>query len=110
MTILISLILGAAILWFISFLVDLPCSTPRNIAICCAGALVGGALIPALLAISGPVVAIIGAIIGAALGLALFSGCMRMRVSGQTAIRAKAPRRQSHPGWTSPRPAPRPWA
>lgn len=72
MTILISLVIGFAVGCFVNFAITSRTGKARNIGICIAGALIGGALIPMLLTWSSPLIAIVGSLIGIAVLLALY--------------------------------------
>lgn len=66
MTILVSLVIGFAIGCFINYAITFRTGQARNIGICVAGALIGGALIPALLSMSTFWAALVGSVIGVA--------------------------------------------
>lgn len=67
MTIIVSIIIGFAIGCFINYAVTFKTGQARNIGICIGGALVGGALIPALLSMSSFWAALVGSVIGIAI-------------------------------------------
>lgn len=64
MTILISLIIGFAAGCFVNYAITFRTGNARNIGICVAGALIGGALIPWALSVPGAWAAVIGSVIG----------------------------------------------
>ena len=72
MTVLISLVVGLAVGCFVNFAITSRTGKARNIGTCIASALIGGALIPMLLAWSSPLIAALGALIGTAALLALY--------------------------------------
>ena len=64
MTIIVSAVIGLLAGCLINYEITLRTGQARNFIVCVAGALVGGALIPALLSISGFWAALIGSVIG----------------------------------------------
>ncbi len=72
MTLIVSLIVGLAIGCFINYAITFRTGQARNIGICVGGALLGGALLPALLSMSSVWAALIGSVIGIAILLALW--------------------------------------
>lgn len=64
MTIIVSLVIGFVVGCFINYAVTFRAGQARNIGVCIAGALIGGALIPALLSMSGFWAALIGSVVG----------------------------------------------
>lgn len=69
MTILISLIIGFALGCFVNYAVTFRTGQARNIGICVAGALIGGALIPWALRLPSAWAAILGSVLGVAVVL-----------------------------------------
>jgi len=72
MTIIVSTIIGFAIGCFINYAVTFRTGAARNVGLCVGGALLGGALIPALLSMSSVWAALIGSILGIAVVLGLW--------------------------------------
>ncbi len=72
MTVIVSIIIGFAIGCFINYAITFKTGQARNIGICVGGALLGGALIPALLSMSSFWAALIGSVIGIAVVMALW--------------------------------------
>ena len=72
MTLIVSIIVGLAIGCFINYAVTFRTGQGRNIGICVGGAILGGALIPALLSMSSFWTALIGSVIGIAIVLWLW--------------------------------------
>jgi len=64
MTIIISAIIGLVAGCFVNYAITLKTGNARNFAVCIAGALIGGALIPALISLSGVWAALIGSVVG----------------------------------------------
>ncbi|HCQ65816.1 MAG TPA: hypothetical protein DIU07_11995 [Rhodobacteraceae bacterium] len=64
MTVIVSIIIGFAIGCFINYAITFRTGQARNIGICVGGALLGGALIPALLSMSSFWTALAGSVIG----------------------------------------------
>jgi len=64
MTVVVSIIIGFAIGCFINYAITFKTGQARNIGLCLGGALLGGALIPALLSISSFWATLIGSLIG----------------------------------------------
>jgi len=64
MTIIISLIIGLAAGCLVNYAITFNTGQARNFGTCIAGALIGGALIPALLSVSGFWAALIGSVVG----------------------------------------------
>lgn len=64
MTVIVSIIIGFAIGCFINYAITFRTGQARNIGICVGGALLGGALIPALLSMSSFWTALVGSVIG----------------------------------------------
>ena len=64
MTIIVSLVIGLAIGCLVNYAITFKTGQARNIGICVAGALVGGALIPAVLSMSTIWAALIGSVLG----------------------------------------------
>lgn len=69
MTILISLVIGFAIGCFVNYAVTFRTGQARNIGICIAGALLGGAVIPWALSLPSAWAAVIGSLVGVAVVL-----------------------------------------
>lgn len=72
MTIIVSLIIGFAVGCFINYAITFHTGKARNIGICIGGALLGGALIPALLSMSSFWAALVGSVVGVAIVLWLW--------------------------------------
>ncbi|MCB1355712.1 MAG: hypothetical protein KDK53_04155 [Maritimibacter sp.] len=72
MTIIVSIIIGFAIGCFINYAITFRTGQARNIGICIGGALLGGALIPALLSMSSFWAALVGSVIGVAIVMGLW--------------------------------------
>ena len=72
MTVIVSIIIGFAIGCFINYAITFKTGQARNIGLCVGGALLGGALIPALLSMSSFWAALIGSVIGIAIVMALW--------------------------------------
>ena len=72
MTVIVSIIIGFAIGCFINYAITFRTGQVRNIGICVGGALLGGALIPALLSVSSFWAALIGSLIGIAVVMFLW--------------------------------------
>ena len=72
MTILVSIIIGFAIGCFINYAITFRTGQARNIGLCIGGALLGGALIPALLSMSSFRAALIGSVVGIAIVMGLW--------------------------------------
>jgi len=72
MTVIVSIIIGFAIGCFINYAITFKTGQARNIGICIGGALLGGALIPALLSMSSFWAALIGSVVGIALVMFLW--------------------------------------
>ena len=68
-TIIISLIIGLAVGCLVNYAITFRSGQARNIGICVGGALIGGAIIPAVLSMSSVWAAIIGSAIGIAIVL-----------------------------------------
>lgn len=64
MTIIISAIVGILAGCLVTYAITLKTGQLRNFAVCVAGALIGGALIPALVSISGFWTALVGSVLG----------------------------------------------
>ncbi|MCB1338472.1 MAG: hypothetical protein KDK10_13765 [Maritimibacter sp.] len=64
MTLIIALVIGFAAGCFVNYAVTFRSGQGRNIGVCVVGALIGGALIPALLSMSGFWPAVIGSVAG----------------------------------------------
>ena len=71
MTLIVSLIIGFALGCFVNYAITFRTGQARNIGICIAGALIGGAIIPWALSLSGFWTALIGSVIGVAIVLAI---------------------------------------
>lgn len=69
MTIIISLIIGLAVGFVINYAISFRTGQARNIAICVAGALIGGVVVPWALGIQNFWTAIVGSVIGIVIGL-----------------------------------------
>ncbi len=72
MTVIVSIIIGFAIGCFINYAITFKTGQARNIGLCVGGALLGGAVIPALLSMSSFWAALIGSILGIAVVMALW--------------------------------------
>ena len=72
MTIFVSLVIGFAIGCFINYAITFRTGQARNIGLCIGGALLGGALIPALLSMSSFWAALVGSVIGIAIVMGLW--------------------------------------
>ena len=72
MTIFVSLVIGFAIGCFINYAITFRTGQARNIGLCSGGALLGGALIPALLSMSSFWAALVGSVIGIAIVMGLW--------------------------------------
>ena len=64
MSIIVSAVIGLIAGCLVNYAITLKTGKTRNFIVCIAGALLGGALIPALLALSGFWAALIGATLG----------------------------------------------
>ncbi len=67
--ILISLVIGFAVGCFVNYAITFRTGQGRNFGFCIGGAILGGAIIPALLSMSSVTAAIIGSVIGIAIVL-----------------------------------------
>lgn len=72
MTLFISLVIGFAAGCFINYAITSKTGKARNFGLCIGGAIIGGVVIPWLLSLSSPVVAVIGAVAGTALLLLIY--------------------------------------
>lgn len=72
MTVIVSIIIGFAIGCFINYAITFKTGQTRNIGLCIGGALLGGALIPALLSMSSFWAALIGSVVGVAVVMYLW--------------------------------------
>ncbi len=64
MTIIVSAIIGLLAGCLVNYAITLRTGKARNFVVCIAGALIGGALVPALISMSGFWAALIGSVIG----------------------------------------------
>lgn len=64
MIFIISLIIGFAAGCFVNYAITTKTGKARNFGLCIGGAIVGGAIIPWLLTMSSPAIAVIGALLG----------------------------------------------
>jgi len=71
-TLIVSIIIGFAIGCFINYAITFRTGQARNIGICVGGALIGGAMIPALLSMSSFWAALIGSVVGIAVLMLLW--------------------------------------
>jgi uncharacterized membrane protein YeaQ/YmgE (transglycosylase-associated protein family) len=72
MTVIVSIIIGFAIGCFINYAITFRTGQARNIGLCVGGALLGGALIPALLSMSSFWATLIGSVVGVAIVMYLW--------------------------------------
>ncbi len=72
MTVIVSIIIGFAIGCFINYAITFRTGQARNIGLCVGGALLGGALIPALLSMSSFWATLVGSLVGIAVVMALW--------------------------------------
>ena len=72
MTVIVSIIIGFAIGCFINYAITFRTGQARNIGLCVGGALLGGALIPALLSMSSFWATLIGSLVGIAIVMYLW--------------------------------------
>jgi uncharacterized membrane protein YeaQ/YmgE (transglycosylase-associated protein family) len=72
MTVIVSIIIGFAIGCFINYAITFRTGQARNLALCVGGALLGGALIPALLSMSSFWATLVGSLVGIAIVMYLW--------------------------------------